>query len=632
MALAIACVAGAGFVLLGVLIARRTGLLDRDGDLAETVGVGLSLGLLAFTAVWASVASGGRSVFVPIALTIVLAIVVGRGRPTVRLRIDRRSVTAGGAAVAFLVAIGLLYATTIAPSPRNGYQPIEFFDVGYYSVLGADLADTGVESIYSPAGFDHIPGLPEQTWYHWGELWLAAAAIDLTGVSPMQARHLIVLPLLLLAAATLVGALVRRLVSRSTEFFLLGAAAMLFLAPIPILRDANTEWFARSLVISITQYGLSVVVIVLGLYGVASHRLEAGSAGALVAGALTGSLIAAHVGLAVIVGAGVVAAILALSIPRIRAFGLPNPGIGSGARVFMAAGAAGLVTIAWGFVTGHGLGGLAPIEGVLPFDAAWRISVLQTVVGAGVLLAAPLSWYQLHRLTGPWSALVGGAIAATIVGAVAWGVLVGDLNTFHLLFGPVVALLTPMSIAVVLWYLRHARRERRRVTAIALLVLTLGQTVVAGLIALVQLPAFGPLDYPPTPSSAIAALRALPAGAKAAYACSPTENFAPWDSSLVSIDAHTGVAMVPMCFMADRPRRILGRELDPSIPSPFFRVAPQRSLYPDVGALPDEPAVRAFLAQNGIGYIYADRVHVNALVPDAPVLFTREEVTIHSVP
>ena len=268
LALAVAGVAVVLLVLLGVPIARRVGLLPSvaEGDLADTFSVGLSVGLVAFGAVWAAIASGGRSVFVPVAVLLAAAVVVGPGRPSVRLRLDRRSLRGVAAVAAVLVALGLLYATTIAPSPRDGLQPIEFFDVGYYSVLGADLADTGIETIYSPAGFEALEGLPEQTWYHWGELWLAAAAIDLSGVSALHARHLVVLPILLLAAATLVGTLVRRLVSpTSTELYVHGAAAMLFLAPIPLSNELHFGGWARGLVFGITQYGLAITVVLLAL-------------------------------------------------------------------------------------------------------------------------------------------------------------------------------------------------------------------------------------------------------------------------------------------------------------------------------------------------------------------------------
>jgi hypothetical protein len=635
VALGLACLAGLLLLLVGVLIARRVGLLDPEGDPTETFSVGLSLGLVAFAAAWASIASAGGSVFVPIAAAIVLAIAVGRGSPSLRLHIDRRSARVGVAAAFFLVAIGLLYATTIAPSPRDGYQPVEFFDVGYYSVLGADLAATGRESIYGPAGFAAIPGLPVQTWYHWGELWLAAAAIDLSGVSPLHARHLIVLPLILLAAATMVGTLVRRLVSPSTEFYVIAVLATVFLAPIPVLRDENLEWFARSLVISITQYGLVVVVILLGIYIAVRRRPAADLANAVLAGAIGGALIATHIGLAATIVAGIAATLLATAGRFVRS---PRAALAPATTALQGSGRwasvvalTGLATLVWGLVTGHGLGGLAPIEGVVPFDWAWQRSVVETAVGAGVVLVAPIAWFWVRREQPATGGLVITSLFTVVAGVVAWGALVADLNTFHLLFGAIVAVLTPVSIVVLLAILGQARRQRKRPLATAVLILGLGQVFLAGLISGAQLQAFGPLGFSPTPVDALAALRALPPGSKAAYGCDVLENFAPWDASLVSIDAHTGVRMVPMCFIADRARRILGRELDPEIESPFFKPVPQRMLYPDASAIPAAADVRAFLATHGIGYIYADAAHPNSLVPQAIPVFSADGLTIYRI-
>ena len=59
----------------------------------------------------------------------------------------------------FVVAVALLYGSTIAPSPRDGVQPVEFNDQAYYAVLGADLATTGTETQLSASGFSEIPGL-----------------------------------------------------------------------------------------------------------------------------------------------------------------------------------------------------------------------------------------------------------------------------------------------------------------------------------------------------------------------------------------------------------------------------------------------------------------------------------------
>lgn len=635
LALAVAGVAVVLLVPLGALIARRVGLLPSvaEGDLADTFSVGLSVGLVAFGAVWAAIASGGRSVFVPVAVLLAAAVVVGPGRPSVRLRLDRRSLRGGAAVAAVLVALGLLYATTIAPSPRDGLQPIEFFDVGYYSVLGADLADTGVETIYSPAGFDALEGLPEQTWYHWGELWLAAAAIDLAGVSALHARHLVVLPILLLAAASLVGTLVRRLVSpTSTELYVHGAAAMLFLAPIPLIRDLELEWFARSLAISMTQYGLSVVVIGLVVYALAAGRLTAGITSAMLGGALTGATIATHIGLAAVASCAT-AALVALAVidPRRRPSALAALRSRTGGVALVAA-MSGLMTLVWGYLTGHGLGGLGQIEGIGPFDGAWQRSMVETAIGAGMLVVAPILMQRWRRGSEPLGTLVTGSVIAVTIGSIAWGVLVADLNTFHLLFGAIAAVLTPISIVAALWILARFRAERRRTASAAMLTLFLGQLVISALFAVIQLTGFGPLAYDPTPVEALSRLRALPPGSKAAYGCRAVENFAPWDASLISIDAHTGVRMVPMCFMADRPRRILGRELDPSLESPFFRAAPQRALYPDAAARPTTDAIESFLRSNGIDYVYTDAAHRDPLVPGATPVLSVGAVTVYRLP
>ena len=85
----------------------------------------------------------------------------------------------------FVVAVALLYGSTLAPSPRDGVQPVEWTDLAFYAVLGRDLATTGTETNTSPSGFTDLPGLPAQTWYHWGELWLASAVITIFGTAPL---------------------------------------------------------------------------------------------------------------------------------------------------------------------------------------------------------------------------------------------------------------------------------------------------------------------------------------------------------------------------------------------------------------------------------------------------------------
>ncbi len=108
----------------------------------------------------------------------------------------------------------------------------------------------------------------------------------------------------------------------------------------------------------------------------------------------------------------------------------------------------------------------------------------------------------------------------------------------------------------------------------------------------------------------------LPPDAKLAYACGTYEEVGFAGSRLLSIDAHTGRRVVPMCFEADTPI-LMGAELSPLVPNVFFTWAPQRSLYPDAAADPPPAEVAAFLKANGIDYIYADAKHPNTLVPDA---------------
>lgn len=634
IALALAVGAIAILVPLGVLASRRVGILSAESDRLETFSLGLSVALVAFAAVWAAIASAGASVFAPSAVTVVAAIAIAPGRPTLRPRLDRPSVTAALWVVAFIVAIGFLYAATIAPSPRYGLQPIEFFDTGYYAVLGADLAETGRESIYSPAGFDQVSGVPPQTWYHWGELWLAASVIALTDISPLHARHLVVLPILLLAVASTVGSAVRHVVSRqSTEYVLLAAGAALFLAPIPVLHDPDIEWFARALVISITQYGLAVVVIAIAAHATVRHTAPTPT-NRLLAAALGAAFMASHIGLAVTaLGAASILTLLYvvhgvwLAGPRRVAF---RTSLAQTQLVWLAMiGSAS--TLVWGWGTGHGLGGLAPIEGIAPFDAAWARAIMETVVGAGVILAVPLAWLVTGNRTEGLHRLLVGAVLSVALGAAAWGVMVADLNSFHLFFGSIVTILTP-AVAIASVALLHRLRARRRAAlASVVLACVLGQTVIAALIAGLQLRGFGPLPYTPTPVAALEALRSLPPGSKAAYGCNPLENFAPWDASLVSLDAHTGVRMVPMCFMADRPRRILGRELDASIESPYFAIAPQRELYPELGASPSSEAVRSFLLANGVAYLFVDTAHPHLLVPDALPVFVDDGVGIYQI-
>lgn len=269
---------GAVCLVFGVWAARVVGLLPSDAPAAETLGVGLASGLLLLAACWAAVGSGGRSSFTPVAVGFVIAVGLAAVRlwrphegdeaehvaaiePAVR---SRGLILAVGGGAVFVVGVALLYGSTLTLSPRDGLQPIEFGDGAYYSILGADLQATGTESIYSPSGFPELVNLPTQTWYHWGEAWLGASLITVFGMAPLGARHFVVLPLLLLAAAALTGTLVRRVTGSATRgAFLFGFFACLFLAPVSIIPGPHFSAWAVGLIFGITLYGLAAVAVLL---------------------------------------------------------------------------------------------------------------------------------------------------------------------------------------------------------------------------------------------------------------------------------------------------------------------------------------------------------------------------------
>ena len=131
------------------LVARLVGLLEagRTGRRRPWES-GWRPALLVLAAWWAAIASGGRSSFTPVAVGFAIAIglaVVRRARSRAERRpraaspevgTDAASVTSrrrrrslvlavlGGAV--FIVAVALLYGSTLVLSPRDGVQPVEF--------------------------------------------------------------------------------------------------------------------------------------------------------------------------------------------------------------------------------------------------------------------------------------------------------------------------------------------------------------------------------------------------------------------------------------------------------------------------------------------------------------------------
>jgi hypothetical protein len=622
---------GAVCLLFGVWAARWVGLLRTDAPAGETLGVGLSAGLIVLIAWWAAVASVGRSSFTPVAIGFAVAIglaAVRRRRMASDFAVAAdppddpapsdapRSTPFRGLLVAvvggavFVVAVALLYGSTMAPRERDGVQPVEFADETYYAVLGSDLAKTGSESIFSPSGFAQIDGLPDQTWYHWGEAWLGAAAITIFGTGSLDARLLIVLPIMLLAAAAMTGTLVRRMTgATSRAAFLFGFIACLFLAPAPL---------AVGMIFEVRMYPLAAVAVLMGIYAFAvlGGRRRDWARAAFV-GSAAAVLLPAHIVIAAlaVVGVGSVWAIrIGQSLVATRRLPPVAPVWG---QTYVAAAIALVVTVAWGFLSGHGLGASGVSASVEPFNTFWRETVATVVISSAACLAVVVAWFMVRRDRPIESGLYLGTMILVVVGTLVWGARLGDFNTFHLFYGGLAVFGTPVA-AVAVWSVwQRLRATGRTRVAIALAVVCGAQLEFGALFGIGRLGLFGAADHEPVPVSILAAIRDLPPHAKLAYACRPAEESAFWNSQLLGLDVHTGRRIVPMCFESETTGLMSGTPISRDVPSPMFQWAPQRAIYPTSTAVPSPEAVAAFMKANGIEYIYVDRVHPNTLVPDA---------------
>ena len=211
---------------------------------------------------------------------------------------------------------------------------------------------------------------------------------------------------------------------------------------------------------------------------------------------------------------------------------------------------------------------------------------------------------------------------------VVWGARLADFNAYHLFFGGIAVFATPVA-AVAVWSIwLRLRSSGRRGLAIAVLVLCGTQLE----IGVGRLQAFGPQVDAPIPLGILAEIRGLSPDAKLAYACRPSEEIVFWNARLLGVDAHTGRRIVPMCFQAETAGEMIGGQMSPKVPGPLFPLAPQSELYPDADARPSPESILSFLKRNGIGYIYADALHPNTLVPDATAIATSGETSLLRVP
>ena len=640
-AIGLALLLGAGCLAFGVWVARTVGLLGRNAPAGETLGVGLASGLMVVAAWWAAIWSGGRSSFTPVAVGSAIALVLALARRLGHPAIPDGAAEDDGATAArrphhkslalttlasgvFVVAIALLYGATMAPSPRDGVQPVENRDEAFYAVLGRDLATTGIETNTLPSGFTDLPGVPAQIWYHWGELWLQSSVIAIFGTAPLPARFFIVLPIVLLAAAALSGTLVRRLATtNSSRAYAFGFLACLFLAPVPLIPGPFFSNWAVGMIFGITLYGLGAVAALLAIYCVAelSSRKESWALAGFV-GAAVALILPAHVAVAllVLVGAGGVWTIRIIQTV-VATRRLPIV-LSVWARTLIAAAIAVIATVVWGVLTGHGTGSspsssATPSVGVSPFNASWRESIAVIVLGAGLFLAIPVAWLLRVEETLLQTDIYLGTMGLLVAGAIGWGARLADFTTFYLFFAGIAVFATPVAAIAARSLWARLRATRHGVMATGLLVVCLFQLELGVASGLARLQGFGSGDNEPIPVSLLRAINQLPADAKLAYSCGPFDEVAFGTPQLLSIDAHTRRRVVPMCFEAEFPSTLIGALRSEQVVSQFFQGAPQLALYPDAAARPSSTAVTAFLKDHGIGYIYADALHPNTLVPEA---------------
>ena len=625
LAIGVSLVAAALVFAPGYVLARGVGLLDTDGQESEILGVSLAVGLLAWCVLWAAVASGARSSFTPAALAIGAAGIVAfrsnrplhamhawtRHRRSARIRFPLGATTTLGAG-ALLIVLALTYASTLTLSPRAGAQPLEYTDEAYYALLGAELARSGTESIVSPSAIE-TPGMPSQTWYHWGEMWLAAAVISTSGLDPLPARHLVVLPIILLTVALLTGCLTRRLNhTRSRAALLLAMACACVLAPIPVPGGFFAYW-ARGNIFSVTMYGLGLVIVLLVVVDVFLRKPERTPARLLFTCGAIASLVPAHVilaGLAAVGTFGAFAVAWVLKVPWRKA--LPTVRANS-ERLVLGSAALAIATVTWGLFTGHQIGASNPHPRVPPFIDAWRDGVLAATLASGLFVAIPMVVWIQRRSRGSIFWLAVATLVIFVFGAVAWGARFGDYTMFHVFFGGIAAFATPMAAVAIVAVARHFRAlgtPRRRLVLSALVIL---QLEISAFTALLRLEEFGPSGDEQIPVSVLDRIRSLPASAKLAYACRPATELGYWQAELGGIYAHTGKRVLPTCFQFEG----LTWAASADVPSAAFLASPLGRIFPTVGSRPTSDEVRKFLLSEGIAYIYADARHPNTLVADA---------------
>jgi hypothetical protein len=384
----------------------------------------------------------------------------------------------------------------------------------------------------------------------------------------------------------------------------------------------------------ITLYGMGAAAALHGLYcrAVLSMRTPTWALAVFV-GSAVAFVIPAHIAIAVL-GAVGLAAVLAARVAQSLASTRRLPRVATiWSRSLVATVVFAVATVAWGVLTGHSLGTADTTpSGLPPFSSGWRETVTLLALGGGVFLTIPVAWWRSRRRRGPARDLYVGVMALLIAGAIAWGWRDGEFTMFYLLFAGIAVYATAV-VAIAVWALNdELRRSGRRLVALTFLGLCVIQFEIGLQTVTLRLQILGVAEYEPVATRLLGSIAGLPPNAKLAYSCGPIDEVAFGVPKLVTIDAVTARRVVPMCFEPEYPNLLLGAEPDMTVPSQFFRGAPQMALYPTSTATPSLAAVRAFLDQHDIRYLYVDSRHPNTLVPDAVLVASSGDVQVLKVP
>ena len=189
--------------------------------------------MLVLASWWAAVASGGRSSFTPVAIGFACSLVArcghaGAGATALTMRMPEHPGSPDSSTSALMGGSVVVIARARAASARStrprGRATASSLSSSMTRLTTQSSARTsrgqGHETAYSPSGFTD-PGLPSRPGTTGGNCGSVGGHHGLRHL-PVAARHFVVLPLLLLAAATLTGTLVRQITgatARSAFFF-----------------------------------------------------------------------------------------------------------------------------------------------------------------------------------------------------------------------------------------------------------------------------------------------------------------------------------------------------------------------------------------------------------------------------